>query len=65
MPNNGHRWTEEEERAAVLFGVYEEFVLLYPNITRDAHRLRRAALIRANQPKPNRLRALVHRLVCG
>lgn len=63
MANTGHRWTDAEERAALTF-VYDEFRLIYPDITKDAYRLRRASLLKA-KPARSGIRAIVHRLVCG
>lgn len=51
MPNNGHRWTKDEEAAALAYDSYELFAALYPHITRDAYRIRRQNLRRETTPK--------------
>lgn len=64
MPNVGHKWTPEEERDAVEFG-WDIFHSIHPDITRNAYRIRRNALLRAPkpEPQPSRLRLLVRRFI--
>lgn len=50
MPNVGHRWTEEEERASLEMD-FDEFTSRFPGITRDAYRIRRQTL-RREQAQP-------------
>lgn len=74
MPNNGHKWTEQEEQDAVDFPTYEMFRFFNPDITRDAYRIRRGILLREQAaaeaeaeaaPRRSRIRAAIHRIVCG
>ena len=46
MPNVSHRWTPEEEEAALKFENYEDFKSLFPGISKTAHRIRRQVLLR-------------------
>lgn len=46
MPNVGHRWTSEEEAAALATETYEDFARFYPDISREAYRIRRQTLRR-------------------
>lgn len=48
MPNSGHRWTEDEERDALEFE-WPVFSSIHPHITRDAWRIRRNSLRRAQR----------------
>jgi hypothetical protein len=42
----GRRWTPEEEQAALASGSYEEFAAIFPQVSRDAWRIRRGLLSR-------------------
>lgn len=44
MPNIGHKWTQDEERAAATLD-WGEFTLRFPNVNRSAYRQRRASLL--------------------
>ena len=47
MPNTAHKWSPEEEQAAIRL-TYEEFEIEFPNlgVSRDAYRIRRNKLLR-------------------
>lgn len=47
MPNTAHKWTPDEEQAAIRL-TYEEFEIEFPasGVSRDAYRIRRNKLLR-------------------
>lgn len=44
MPNTGHKWTPDEERAAATLA-WDEFTLRFPGVNRSAYRQRRGVLL--------------------
>jgi hypothetical protein len=46
--NTGHYWTELETLSALEWERYEDFATLFPYISPDAYRQRRASLLREN-----------------